>query len=405
MHCKMNAVIPKELIVEVHLPLLDSSANVQLDVLPRSLSLVCHKPSKYKLDVALPYSVLEDDGNATFDQSTRKLIVRLPVVRTEPPLEHVKGLVSEMETSEPDKLPQDNSDAVVCNSENRDEDNKVTVNGNDEVIVTNGRHNGNIDEAVVTNGHRVENTNDHSNDTEHNNNIDDVHYILPEHELIFENKCILTLNVKNVDPKSINVIVINDENLISGKFHSIGSGFFPIWFAFCLKIPSKSSLLMSDVKVLPSNKNVILELAIHFIPDCKQYWYGLDRDNLTIQCIKMETHKENSKDLANGILMALNDSDDDDDDVFVDSKEKHEINASKQPSSQTSDDSCRFKNKNDKTTKEKGRKKKGKKIQKSNAIPIVAAACYQEQTEKKIDFIPGSLPIEFNNTRPTIVSS
>lgn len=403
MHCKMNAVIPKELIVEIHLPLLDSSANVKLDVLPKSLNLVCHKPSKYKLDITLPYSVLQDDGNATFDQSTKKLIVRLPVVRTEPPLEFVKDLVSQVETS---KTSQNDLDTVICNGENDNQDSEV-INSNNEVIVTNGHHNGNIDKVAVTNGHHNENTNDRLNDSEcnniNNNNIDDVHYILPEHELIFENKCILTLNVKNVDPKSINVIVVNDKNLISGKFHSIGSGFFPIWYAFCLQIPSKSSLLMSDVKVLPSNKNVVLEFAIHFKPDCKQYWYGLDKDNLTIQCIKMETHKENSKDLANGILMALNDSDDDED-VFVDIKEKNETNAAKQLSSQTSDESYRFKNKNDKTTKEKGRKKKGKKIQKSNAIPIIAASCLREQTGKKIDFIPGSLPIEFNNTRPTIVS-
>lgn len=391
MHCKMNAVIPKELIVEINLPLLDSSANVELDVLPKLLKLVCHKPSKYKLEINLPYSILEDEGNATFDKSTKKLIVCLPVLRTEPSIEYVKHLVSEVETPEDQKCKNDH-DVDIANDhhlENCNNQESKSMNGN-EVIITNGHHN--------------ENTNDNNDDIEINSKINDnVHYTLPEHKFTLGNKCILTLNVKNVDPTTINVIVINEHNLISGKFYSIGSGFFPVWFAFCLQIPSKSSLLKSDVKVLPSDNDVVLEFCIHFKPDYKQYWYGLDRDNLTIQYIKMETHKENSKDLANGVLIPLNDSDDDgdDDDVFDDSKEEIESKDPKQLKIKKNGDSCRSKDKNNKTTKAKN--KKGKKIQKSNAIPIVTTGSLPE-SGKKVDFVPGSLPTNFNNIRPAIVS-
>ncbi|KAL5234982.1 hypothetical protein ACI65C_002392 [Semiaphis heraclei] len=410
MHCKMNAVIPKELIVEINLPLLDSSANVELEVLPKTLNLVCHKPSKYKLDINLPYSVLENEGNATFDQSTKKLIIRLPVLRSEPSLEYVKNLVSEVKMSKDENghdcdIENSNLDAAVINNEI-----------NNDVQACNTMV---VNKTSVTNGHDHMNSNDFKDNTVcnscNNSNIteNDVHYILPEHEFIFENKCFLTLNVKNVDPTSIDVIVIKDKNLISGKFHSIGSGFFPIWFAFCLKIPSESSLLKSDVNVLPSDKNVVLHFSIHFKPANNQYWYGLDQDNLNMQCIKIETLKENSKPLTNSVTVHPNDSDDDDDndddddddddnvdDVFDNSKEEDELNNQKQQNIKKSNEHYQGKEKNGKTTKEKKKRKKGKKIQKSNAIPINVADSLPE-TRKTIDFIPGSLPIEFNN-RPTI---
>jgi dynein assembly factor 2 len=211
------------------------------------------------------------------------------------------------------------------------------------------------------------------------------------------------LNVKNVDPTSINVEFINDKNLISGKFHSVGSGYFPIWFAFCLQIPSQSRFLKSDVKVLPSDDNIVIEFFAHLQSDCKDYWYGLDRDNLIVQHIRIEKiFKENINALANGVSITLNDSDEDgdDDDVFDDKEE----NESKNPQLQNikkSNDNFQSKDKNGKTIKEKGRKKKGKKIQKSNAIPIAVARSLPESVTKT-DFIPGSLPIELNNIRPTI---
>lgn len=395
MHCKMNAVIPKELIVEINLPLLDSSVNVELDVLPRSLKMICNKPSKYKLDVNLPYKVLEDEGNATFDQTSRKLIVRLPVLRTEPQLEYIKHLVSEVEIPKDEMCTNDGN--IVNGHLNVDQNNdqgqeSVTMNGK-EVAVTKHLQNGN--------------TNDHYHDTESSNSCNgsanDVHCILPEHEFMFGNKCILMLNVKNVDPTSVNVIVVNDKNLISGKFHSIGSGFFPIWFTFCLQIPSKSSLFKSDVKVLPSNDNLILEFSLNLKPDCKQYWFGRDQDDLTVHNTKMETLKENMNAFANGVPVALNDSDDDcdNDDIFDNSKEEIGPKVEEYPNTKKNNDNSRCKEKNGKITK--GKRKKGKKIQKSNAIPIVATGSLPE-SGKKMDFMPGSLPTEFNNIRPAIVS-
>lgn len=77
---KMNLTVPKKLIVTVDLPLLRCSEDVTLDVTPRKLYLVSESPAKYKLDVALPYSVDELTGTAKFDKSKRQLIITLPVV-------------------------------------------------------------------------------------------------------------------------------------------------------------------------------------------------------------------------------------------------------------------------------------------------------------------------------------
>lgn len=405
MHCKMNAVIPKELIVEIKMPLLDSSANVELDVQPKSLKMVCNKPSKYRLDVDLPYAVLEDEGSATFDQSTKTLIVRLPVFRTEPPLSrHVdQHLVSEVDTSKNEEGENDcdvvidtkscSLDSVVCNGDHQ-ESKSIDVCGksinSNRVSITIDHHDINM------NKHEDDNTSKCKNGSNTTENGDNVHYSLPEHELIFDDKCILTLNVKNVDPTSINVIVENDKSLISGKLQSIGSGFFPLWFAFSLQMPSKMSLLVSDVKVLPSDKNVVIEFPLNFKPESNQYWYGLNQDTLMIQYMKMKILKENLKSLANGISVAQNDSDDD---VFDNSKEEIESKDKQQRNIKKSHKNLQCAD-NGKILKEKRKKKNQKK---SNAIPIVVDGSLPE-SNKNVGFVPSSLPIELSNIKPTIVS-
>ena len=74
----VNSTRPKELIVEIDLPLCKSTSNVKLDIFERRLYLESNKPN-YKLDLNLAYPVSEEDGNAKFDKSKRKLVVTLPV--------------------------------------------------------------------------------------------------------------------------------------------------------------------------------------------------------------------------------------------------------------------------------------------------------------------------------------
>ncbi|XP_078362461.1 protein kintoun-like [Oculina patagonica] len=70
---------PKELVVYIDLPLLESAAPVELDILEKKLMLVCKKPP-YNAYISLPYPVDEENGAAKFDKSKRQLIVTLPVL-------------------------------------------------------------------------------------------------------------------------------------------------------------------------------------------------------------------------------------------------------------------------------------------------------------------------------------
>ena len=74
-----NTTRPKELILDIHLPLLDSAAGVDLDVQERSLVLERAEPPRYELRLPLPYPVDEASGSAKFDKGTRRLTVSLPI--------------------------------------------------------------------------------------------------------------------------------------------------------------------------------------------------------------------------------------------------------------------------------------------------------------------------------------
>lgn len=82
---KLNVTIPKELVVTIDLPLLNSTNEVTLDVTERKIYLISEKPAKYKLQIDLPFNVSERDGNAKFDKSSRKLTITLPVIRGKEP--------------------------------------------------------------------------------------------------------------------------------------------------------------------------------------------------------------------------------------------------------------------------------------------------------------------------------
>jgi hypothetical protein len=80
---QVRSMRPKELVVEIDLPLCASSNNVDLDVCERSLKLHCDSP-KYSLDLPLPYPVRENDSHARFDKKQRKLLVTLAVIKETP---------------------------------------------------------------------------------------------------------------------------------------------------------------------------------------------------------------------------------------------------------------------------------------------------------------------------------
>lgn len=80
---KLNVTIPKELCVEIELPLLKSTAQCTLDVTEKKLFLSSVKPAKYRLDIDLPYPVDDKRGSAKFDVESRKMRIVLPVKTTD----------------------------------------------------------------------------------------------------------------------------------------------------------------------------------------------------------------------------------------------------------------------------------------------------------------------------------
>lgn len=68
---------PKELVVQIELPLCKSSENIILDIFEKRLYL---KTPNYLLDLNLPFPIKESNAKAKFDKSRRFLNVTLPVV-------------------------------------------------------------------------------------------------------------------------------------------------------------------------------------------------------------------------------------------------------------------------------------------------------------------------------------
>ncbi|XP_050540367.1 protein kintoun-like [Daktulosphaira vitifoliae] len=71
---------PDEIIIEIVLPLLENSENIDLKILNNVLKLVSKNPACYKLNIDLPYTVSVEKCNGLFDTDTKKLVIRLPVL-------------------------------------------------------------------------------------------------------------------------------------------------------------------------------------------------------------------------------------------------------------------------------------------------------------------------------------
>ena len=244
---KMNSTVPKELVVEVELPLLKSSADIILDVTQKSISLVSEKPAKYKLDLLLPYTVDEEAGNAKFDQSSRKLVITLLVKhQNDVHLADTGRDDSGVESDLGHRTPESGSDEDTGSVANKNS--IVEIQSNELVL------------PEITNGeaYRTINTN--------NNQFlnPDVHYLFPAFTCnVVDSIVAFTLHVKNVEPESIKYCFWCED--ISGvhlQFTSVGSGFYPIHYAFCLKFPSSVSVYKESFSVEAWDNNVITQMQL-----------------------------------------------------------------------------------------------------------------------------------------------
>ena len=241
---------PTELVVEIYLPEMNSAKCVDLDVLERQLTLNCLEPKPYHLELRLPYPVDEEAGAAKFDKSTRMLIVTLQVKPGQPqkPVARVVSTDSGIGLEMEDKKSADNLDSTS------------------EIIsknLSNPLGDAKPGTAAVTEKR-----------------------ILPNYTCnIYENLMVFKMDVKNVDPESVDkeALILNEgkEAGFSLNFLNVGAGMVPMKYgfkmAFVFKNMEDSYLkengnIFENMEVEVWDNNIIVQLALP--ANCKYYKIG-----------------------------------------------------------------------------------------------------------------------------------
>ena len=243
---------PKELVVEVELPLLDSAAGVDLDVQEQSLSLKKETKPKHYLLVTLPYPVDENQGTAKFDKSRKTLSVSLPVkvVKAERLSSNDSGIgLDEHGFRNRDSVEsmEEVKKSPVCESSTETSSQGSVQNCEDSE--------GSIENPQLINEYRT--------------NVKSVldqtkSYIFPNFTHFVQDKVIMfTLEAKNVSPQSIEYSAVQDKPAVQLMFTSIGAGQFPVYFAFYLEFKSTSdstSFNLEDLEVECWDNNIVLQV-------------------------------------------------------------------------------------------------------------------------------------------------
>ncbi|XP_037953295.1 protein kintoun [Teleopsis dalmanni] len=267
---KLNVTIPRELIIEIELPLLNSTADCELDVSENLLYLLSKRPgAKYYLNLDLPYTVRDKDGVARFDVDTRKLCVTLPVVQ-----QSVKK-----QRDMHDMLIHLNREDSGVESDIRDESNSnrespveelsekfpgLMIKDNEKVIEKE------VEDTAV-------------NSTSHTEPFlkSTIEYAFPSKFdcNVLDNCLSLVLHVKNVQSDSILLEKHNQNAHL--QFCSIGSGFYPTYYAFFIQLPNNCNIKIKDVQAEAWENNLVL--SINLTAPCENlhnYLAGLDVSDL-----------------------------------------------------------------------------------------------------------------------------
>jgi dynein assembly factor 2, axonemal len=235
---------PKELILDIHLPLLESAAGVDLDVQERSLVLERSAPPRYKLNLALPFPVNESAGSAKFDKATRRLTVSLPVkppavAAPLPKTERLSSNDSGIDLAEQDEGYRTSGPAVSdevaeeqsLNSQSACDD-KPCDNAAPNAVMPRVDSNDGLDHRTTTTSEEAEEAAVVKDDF-----LDDsVSYSLPAFTTVVQPPVIsFTLEVKNVDPSSVVKRVWAERGGVAVRFASLGAGLYPLHHAFAVQ--------------------------------------------------------------------------------------------------------------------------------------------------------------------------
>ena len=225
---------PKALVVKIELPLLTSAGQVSLDIFERRLMLESMTPAKYKLDLALPFSVNDDEGSAKFDKAKRTLTVTLPVIPVvAPPLPFGENAIIQNGTNEDDTSNDSSPLIEVLPSD---------TNSNQEEIIDNG----------ITNGGTE------FNSTKQQSMFpDNVKWCLPDYQFCQDNETVsFVIKVQSVEEDWIQTRFPTETTAVI-KFMSMGSGCFPSYYSLYLEFPSGCEVSKEHCTIDTSIDNLV----------------------------------------------------------------------------------------------------------------------------------------------------
>ncbi|XP_012248654.1 protein kintoun isoform X1 [Bombus impatiens] len=276
-NAKMNATVPKRLIITIDLPLLKTATDASLDVQERYLSIKSIKPAKYLLELPLPYRVDADRGNAKFDAKHKKLVVTLPVIQP------VVSVSNTKEDSGVNSDPCNFGNTVPLLLEDSMEDSFSQSHESNctpklveecETVL-----------ATTKTEYESENVEDSSDTTLRTSkkNIStfldpSIKYSLPTFTCnLCKNQLTITVNLKNVNPDSIRYRILQNNLGIHALLTSVGTGFFPQHYSLCLKI-TENSVNPDSVTVEPWDNNVVFTIMLKDMENLEQYYVGIDEE-------------------------------------------------------------------------------------------------------------------------------
>ncbi|XP_071867910.1 PIH1 domain-containing protein Nop17-like isoform X1 [Bombus fervidus] len=276
-NAKMNATVPKRLIITIDLPLLKTATDASLDVQERYLSIKSIKPAKYLLELPLSYRVDADRGNAKFDAKHKKLVVTLPVIQPVVLVSNIK------EDSGVDSDPCNFGNTVPLLPEDSTEDSPSQSHKSNSTPKL-------VEEcetvlATTKTEYESENVEDSSDTTlrtskKYINTFLDpsIKYSLPTFICnIYKNQLTITVNVKNVNPDSIRYRILQNNLGIHILLTSVGTGFFPQHYSLCLKI-TENSVNPHSVTVEPWDNNVVFTITLTDVENLAEYYVGINEE-------------------------------------------------------------------------------------------------------------------------------
>ncbi len=239
-YCKMNALIPSQMIIEIDLPLLKSIKDLNLDVQSTRVTLQNEKPS-YSLNLSLPYEVDATGGTAKFDTDSRILKLELAVKR---------------------KISLTNGHSNSNNLVTELDDREISGNQNGSPRATNQERaqGGSSDDSFLN---------------------PDLSYKLPAHFAnYFQNRFAFTMNVRNVRSNSFKFRILEQGTAFWVKFSNIGGGHFPMHFAAYVQFPQKVTNCIRSLEYVVNEENVFVYVLLTdgFVP--LEYFVGTDTDTL-----------------------------------------------------------------------------------------------------------------------------